>query len=99
MTNLKKFVANEKFSSGSGLPTGDTVIDLEKTQVVPDEYEGKPRWKLTFEDGTEYFVPKTVMKGIKEAAENDFGFARVTRTGTELNNTQYTVVGVKEGGA
>lgn len=98
MTNLKAFVANENFSGGAGLPTGDTIINLETTQVSPEEYEGKPRWKLTFEDGTEYFVPKTVMKGIKKAIEEGFPLARVTRTGTDLNNTQYTVVGVKDGG-
>ncbi len=98
MTNLKAFVANEDFSGGAGLPTGDTIIDLEKTQVTPDEYEGKPRWKLTMEDKTDYFVPKTVMKGIKTAVEQGFPFARVTRTGTTLNDTQYTVVGIKDGG-
>ena len=98
MTNLKAFVANEDFSGGAGLPTGDTILDLETTQVIPEDYEGKPRWKLTIKDGTEYFVPKTVMKGVKEAVEKGFSHARVTRTGTTLNDTQYTVVGIKDGG-
>lgn len=98
MTNLKTFVANEDFSGG-GLPTGDTILDLEKTQVIPDEFDGRIRWKLTIKDGTDYFVPKTVMKGIKEAVEAGFSFARVTRTGKNLNDTHYTTVGVKDGGA
>lgn len=98
MTNLKTFVANEDFSGG-GLPIGDTIIDLTTTQVTPEEYEGKPRWKLTTKDKIEYFVPKTVMKGIKKANEEGFGKARITRTGEGKNDTQYTVVGIKDGGA
>ncbi|KKN11410.1 hypothetical protein LCGC14_1026920 [marine sediment metagenome] len=98
MTNLKAFVANEDFSGGAGLPTGDTILDLTTTQVSPEDYEGKPRWKLTTADKVEYFVPKTVMNGIKNAVAKDFGFARVTRTGESKNDTQYTVVGIKDGG-
>ena len=91
--NLKSFVEGKEFSTGSGLPEGDTNLDVGRVQVSEDEYEGKIRYKLVDGDKV-YFVPKTVMKGIQQVVAEGKKTARVTRQGLTMNDTSYTVVGV-----
>jgi len=95
--NLKDFVKEKKFSTGSGLPEGDTVIDLVSTQV--EEFkndEGKVSYKLTLNSGVVFYVPKTVMKKTQELSGKGFSVVRVTRSGLTLNDTSYTVVGIEQ---
>ena len=93
---LSEYVAKKEFEFG--LPQGDTVIDLEQTETEEttfktNEGEVKATWKLVLKNGETYNVPKSVMAGIKAAADKGFKRARVTRVGTQLG-TRYTVVGV-----
>lgn len=93
---LKDYVKERSFS-GKSLPVGETIFDLNGTEIeeVEVEYDGsrKTRYQLTTEDD-EFLVGVKVMKGLKQAIEDGFAFARVTRNGTKKDDTTYTVVGL-----
>ena len=95
--NLKEFVKEKKFQSGSGLPEGDTVLEVNNIDVeeVKND-EGKISYKLTLGNGDVRYVPKTVMKKIKSLVEQGKDKVRVTRSGLTMNDTSYTVVGVEQ---
>ena len=94
--NLTEFVKDKDFKTGSGLPEGDTEINLVKDSIEEVQHkEYGLRYKITQKD-KEYLVPKTVMNGLQKVIEEGFLKARVTRSGLTLNDTSYTVVGLKE---
>jgi len=93
---LSEYISKKEFEFG--LPQGDTIIDLEFTEIEEttfktNEGEVKPTWKLVLKSGETYNVPKSVMAAIKASSEKGANRVRVTRTGTQLA-TRYTVVGV-----
>ncbi|MBP42750.1 MAG: hypothetical protein CL528_13330 [Aequorivita sp.] len=94
---LNQYVEQAKF--GSGLPQGDTIINLETTDVEETEFEQvdgskQKKWILTTENNDTYIVGITVMSGIQEARDKGFSKVRVTKTGFKLD-TKYTVIGLK----
>ena len=98
--DLKKFVEEENFESGEGLPDGDTFITISEATVTPVEKEYadgvKQKYELKTKDKT-YIVGKQVMAGIQAAVNKkpDALRLRITKTGEKLE-THYTVVAVME---
>ena len=91
---LNEYARTKEFDFG--LPQGDTIIELESTEVketsfTTNEGKEKPTWQLILSNGESYNVPKTVMAAIKQSLEKGAKKVRVTRTGTQLA-TRYTVV-------
>ena len=85
---------------GSGLPQGDTFLDLEKTEFeettyIPLDGPARPTTKIKTEDH-EYFVPKSVVSELVKLAQTGKTKTRITRTGTTKNDTKYTVVSTEK---
>lgn len=103
MGKLNEFFESKTYKDagfGKGLPQGDTFFELAKLNIEPVEkdFDGKKRTSYSLkEEGSneEFFVPISVVKNIEGVYRKAvFPFVRVTRTGTGLKDTFYTVLGV-----
>jgi hypothetical protein len=84
---------NKTDLGSSGLPQGDTFIDLATSDIVEGKNdEGKTTFNVTLPDGKSHFLPKTVMREIQEIAKSGKTKVRITRTGKTQTDTRYTVI-------
>jgi hypothetical protein len=97
MSNLKQFVENNDFSTGTSLPKGDTFVSINaEITEVETEYEGKKKIRYQLKENNKtFFVGTKVMEGIKEAIGEGFTAFRITKTGEGMK-TNYSVVGVEK---
>lgn len=94
---IQEYAKTKTFSEG--IPVGDTVVDLEKTEFEDFQFsndDGKTisRAKMKLPDGKEYYCPNSVVKELMYISRAGGKNARVTRTGTTKDNTRYTVIQV-----
>jgi ribosomal protein S6 len=97
MANLKQFVENNDFTTGTSLPKGDTFLSVNaEIKEIETEFEGKKKIRYEIKESNKtFYVGTKVMEGIKEALNEGFTYFRVTKTGEGMK-TNYSVVGVKE---
>lgn len=94
---MRLLEALEKINEGTGLPQGDTFINIENSEANQKNYtddktgEVTEKWDLSAEDGKIYNVPRSVMRDIKELCRKGAKRVRITRTGLKAD-TRYTVV-------
>jgi hypothetical protein len=93
--NLKEYLNNVKLTNA--LPQGDTVIDISTTEIIETKVKTKegterPAMEAHTKDGNVYFLPKNVLSQMQNLARAGATNVRITRTGTTLQDTRYTVV-------